>query len=109
MPLGWVLRALSEEVHYPDPLSLLFGFPSFFAFAIFLAFWVCGGVFSVLFPEVLQGAAPRGQQLHFIWERKKPINIKNIGGTRPGVRPVCPGNVSRLSRGHSVPLVLIYT
>ena len=49
-------------------------------------------------------------------ERKKPINIKNFGGTPPGVRPVCPGDtshlsrdMSRLSRGHSVPLVLIYT
>ena len=50
------------------------------------------------------------------WERKKPINIKNFGGTPPGVRPVCPGDtshlsrdMSRLARGHSVPLVLIYT
>ena len=49
-------------------------------------------------------------------ERKKPINIKNFGGTPPGVRPVCPGDTSHLSRdmsrlswGHSVPLVLIYT
>ena len=49
-------------------------------------------------------------------ERKKPINIKNFGGTPPGVRPVCPGDtsrlsrdMSRLSRGHSVPLVLTYT
>ena len=49
-------------------------------------------------------------------ERKKPINIKNFGGTPPGVRPVCPGDtshlsrdMSRLSRGRSVPLVLIYT
>ena len=49
------------------------------------------------------------------WERKKPINIKNFGGTPPGVRPVCPGDtshlsrdMSRLSRGHAVPLVLIY-
>ena len=47
---------------------------------------------------------------HFIGERKKPINIKNFGGTPPGVRPVCPGDtshlsrdMSRLSRGHSVP------
>ena len=39
-----------------------------------------------------------------------------FGGTPPGVRPVCPGDtshlsrdMSRLSRGHSVPLVLIYT
>ena len=47
---------------------------------------------------------------------KKPINIKNFGGTPPGVCPVCPGDtshlsrdMSRLSRGHSVPLVLIYT
>ena len=43
-------------------------------------------------------------------------NIKKFGGTPPGVRPVCPGDtshlssdMSRLSRGHSVPLVLIYT
>ena len=43
------------------------------------------------------------------WERKKPINIKNFGGTPRGVRPVCPGDTSHLSRGHSVPLVLIYT
>ena len=49
-------------------------------------------------------------------ERKKPMNIKNFGGTPPGVRPICPGDtshlsrdMSRLSRGHSVPLVLIYT
>ena len=49
-------------------------------------------------------------------KKKKPINIKNFGGTPPGVRPVCPGDtshlsrdMSRLSRGHSVPLVLIYT
>ena len=48
------------------------------------------------------------------WERKKPINIKNFGGTPPGLCPVCPGDMShlsrdmsRLSRGHSVPLVLI--
>ena len=51
-----------------------------------------------------------------IWERKKPINIKNFGGTPPGARPVCPGDtshlsrdMSRLSRGHSIPLVLICT
>ena len=50
------------------------------------------------------------------WGKKKTINIKNFGGTPPGVRPVCPGDtshlsrdMSRLSRGHSVPLVLIYT
>ena len=49
-------------------------------------------------------------------KKKKTINIKNFGGTPPGVRPVCPGDMShlsrdmsRLSRGHSVPLVLIYT
>ena len=49
-------------------------------------------------------------------ERKKPINIKNFGGTPPGVCPVCPGDtshlshdMSRLSRGHSVLLALIYT
>ena len=43
-------------------------------------------------------------------ERKKPINIENFGGTPPGVRPVCPGDTSHLSRdmsslsrGHSVP------
>ena len=49
-----------------------------------------------------------------IWGKKKPINIKNFGGTPPGVRPVCPGDtshlsrdMSRLSRGHSVPLVHI--
>ena len=49
-------------------------------------------------------------------KEKKPINIKNFGGTPPGVRPVCPGDtshlsrdVSRLSRGQSVPLALIYT
>ena len=49
-------------------------------------------------------------------ERKKPRNIKNFGGTPPSVRPVCPGDtshlsrdMSRLSRRHSVPLVLIYT
>ena len=48
--------------------------------------------------------------------KKKPINIKNFGGTPSGVRPVCPGDtsrlsrdMSRLSRGRSVPLVLIYT
>ena len=42
--------------------------------------------------------------------------MKNFGGTLSGVRPVCPGDtshlsrdMSRLSRGHSVPLVLIYT
>ena len=52
----------------------------------------------------------------FNWERKKPINIKDFGGTPPGVRPVCPGDtshlsrgMSRLSRGHSASLVLIYT
>ena len=51
-----------------------------------------------------------------VGERKKPINIKNFGGTAAGVRPVCPGDTSHLSRdmsclsrGHSVPLVLIYT
>ena len=50
------------------------------------------------------------------WGKKKTINIKNFGGTPPGVRPVCPGDtsylsrdMSRLSRGRSVPLVLIYT
>ena len=55
-------------------------------------------------------------QRAFTGERKKPINIKNFGGTPPGVRPVCPGDtshlsrdMSRLSRGHSVPLVLIHT
>ena len=49
-------------------------------------------------------------------EQKKTINIKHFGGTPPGVRPVCPGDtshlsrdMSRLSRGHSVPLALIYT
>ena len=35
------------------------------------------------------------------WERKKPINIKNFGGTPPGVRPVCPGDTSHLSRDMS--------
>ena len=51
-----------------------------------------------------------------VWGKKKPINIKNFGGTSPGVRPVCPGDtshlsrdMSHLSRGHSVPFVLIYT
>ena len=51
-----------------------------------------------------------------IGKEKKLINIKNFGGTPPGVRPVCPGDtshlsrdMSRLSRGHSVPLALIYT
>ena len=34
-------------------------------------------------------------------ERKKPINIKNFGGTPPGVRPVCPGDTSHLSRDMS--------
>ena len=29
---------------------------------------------------------------------KKTINIKNFGGTPPGVRPVCPGDTSHLSR-----------
>ena len=52
----------------------------------------------------------------FLPGKEKPINIKNFGGTPPGVRPVCPGDtshlsrdMSRLSRGHSVPLLLIYT
>ena len=47
------------------------------------------------------------------WGKKNPINIKNFGGTPPGVRPVCPGDtshlshdMSRLSRGQSVPLVI---
>ena len=34
-------------------------------------------------------------------ERKKPINIKNFGGTPPGVRPVSPGDTSHLSRDMS--------
>ena len=34
-------------------------------------------------------------------ERKKPINIKNFGGTPPGVRPVCPGDTSHLSHDMS--------
>ena len=70
------------------------------------------------------GAAISGPELRaeilwtarFFGERKKPINIKKFGGTRPGVRPVCPGDrshlscdMSHLSRGHSVPLALIYT
>ena len=45
-----------------------------------------------------------------IRERKKPINIKEFGGTPPGVCPVCPvemshlsRHMSRLSRGHSAP------
>ena len=53
---------------------------------------------------------------HQMGKEQKPINIKNFGGTPPGVRPVCPGDtshlsrdMSRLSRGHSVPFVLIYT
>ena len=33
--------------------------------------------------------------------KKKPINIKNFGGTPPGVRPVCPGDTSHLSRDMS--------
>ena len=37
----------------------------------------------------------------FFRERKKPINIKNFGGTPPGVRPVCPGDTSHLSRDMS--------
>ena len=46
---------------------------------------------------------------------KKPINIKDFDGTPPGVRPVCPGDTSHLSRDmsrlsrDSVLLVLIYT
>ena len=55
-----------------------------------------------------------GNSVELSGERKKPINIKNFGGTPPGVRPVCPGDtshlsrdMSRLSRGHSVPAVLI--
>ena len=34
-------------------------------------------------------------------KEKKPINIKNFGGTPPGVRPVCPGDTSHLSRDMS--------
>ena len=34
-------------------------------------------------------------------ERKKTINIKNFGRTPPGVRPVCPGDTSHLSRDMS--------
>ena len=58
----------------------------------------------------------QGRKNNINWERKKPINIKNFSGTPPGVRPVCPGDtsrlsrdMSRLSRGRSVPVVLIYT
>ena len=41
-----------------------------------------------------------------LWGKKKPINIKNCGGTHPSVCPVCPmdmSHLSRLSRGHSGP------
>ena len=31
-------------------------------------------------------------------ERRKPINIKNFGGTPPGLCPVCPVDMSHLSR-----------
>ena len=55
--------------------------------------------------------SPLLECLLLIGERKKPINIQSFGGTPPGVRPVCPGDtshlsrdMSRLSRGHSVPL-----
>ena len=75
--------------------------------------WVC----RAIFPRI------RGRKMSTdsfctnfqIWEREKPINIKNFGGTPPGVRPVCPGDtshlsrgMSRLSRGHSVPLDLYW-
>ena len=60
--------------------------------------------------------AIKSRDLEHLGRTRKPINIKNFGGTPPGVRPVCPGDtshlsrdMSRLSRGHSVPLVLIYT
>ena len=53
---------------------------------------------------------------YFRYEFGQTVNTKNFGGTPPGVRPVCPGDtshlsrdMSRLSRGHSFPLVLIYT
>ena len=43
--------------------------------------------------------------------KKKPINIKHFGGAPPGLCPVCPvdmshlsRHLSRLSRGHSAPL-----
>ena len=39
--------------------------------------------------------------VELIGERTKPINIKNFGGTPPGVRPVCPGDTSHLSRDMS--------
>ena len=67
------------------------------------------------FPKLRRFMAPFPTALK-IGKRIKPINIKNFGGTPPGVRPVCPGDtshlsrdISRLSRGHSVPLVLIYS
>ena len=31
-------------------------------------------------------------------KEKKPINIKNFGGTPPGLCPVCPVDMSHLSR-----------
>ena len=52
---------------------------------------------------------PKSQIL--VGERKKPINVKNFGGTAPAVCPVCPmdmshlsRHVSRLSRGTFCPL-----
>ena len=54
--------------------------------------------------------------LVFLWEKKTPINITNFGGTPPGVCPVCPmdmshlsRHMSRLSRRHSAPWIWIST
>ena len=50
-------------------------------------------------------------KLGFIWGKKKPINIKNFGRTPLGLCPVCPVDMSHLSRhlsrlscGHSAPI-----
>ena len=60
---------------------------------------------SLVFGHHLTGGGGNG-----IGEGKKPINIKNVSGTPPGLCPVCPvdmshlsRHLSRLSRGHSAP------
>ena len=82
--------------------------------------YILVGNHAVIFTELIPPTSFRSVMFVWTmgihWGKKKPINIKNFSGTPPGVRPVCPGDtshlsrdMSRLSRGHSVPLVLIYT
>ena len=62
--------------------------------------WIrCGWISRLLGRPDFQSRGPKLPILN--GERKKPINIKNFGGTPPGVRPVCPGDTSHLSRDMS--------